>query len=132
MSRRFFSYDPDNGFEFHDTAEQAKAECEKAFGYYQDEAAGDGWPENVDQLCWGEIKEQASLIKETNRPPSEELDEDGYDAEGNDWRNGDFDNIQEWKISAIPEEDYDPTPYCAHCGAMKSENCHCGPISKDD
>ncbi len=33
---------------------------------------------------------------------------------------------------SLYDEDYDPTPYCAHCGAMKSANCHCGPISPDD
>lgn len=101
--KRFFSYDPDNGFELHDTAEEAKSECEKAFGYCQDEAAGDGWPENVGQVCWGEIKESATLTKEMDRPPKEELCEDGYDAEGNNWRNGDFDKIQHWEIKPFQQ-----------------------------
>jgi len=25
--------------------------------------------------------------------------------------------------------DYDPSPYCQYCGALKRAYCHCGPIS---
>lgn len=32
----------------------------------------------------------------------------------------------------ILDTDYDPTPYCSHCGARESRFCDCGPISKDD
>ena len=28
--------------------------------------------------------------------------------------------------------DYDPTPYCGGCGAMRESQCHCGPIAKND
>jgi len=30
------------------------------------------------------------------------------------------------------EWDYDPSPYCSCCGAMKKANCHCGPIPDND
>lgn len=79
---KFFSFDPDNGFDFHNTAELAKAECEKAFQYHREEAACDGWSEEVGQVCWGEIKEQAVLVREAPRPAEDELDEDGFDADG--------------------------------------------------
>jgi hypothetical protein len=29
-------------------------------------------------------------------------------------------------------ENYDPTPWCAGCGAMKQKDCHCGPIAEND
>ena len=33
----------------------------------------------------------------------------------------------------VPDDpNYDPTPYCAICGAMKSKDCKCGPISPLD
>lgn len=28
--------------------------------------------------------------------------------------------------------DADPTPWCTACGAMRIENCHCGPIADND
>lgn len=30
------------------------------------------------------------------------------------------------------ESDYDPTPWCNYCGARKREQCHCGPLAKND
>ena len=53
---KFFTFDPDNGFETYKTAEEAKAAAEEAIDYYSGDA-GDGWPEEVDQVCWGEIKQ---------------------------------------------------------------------------
>ena len=48
----WFSYDHEDGVAFHDTAEQARAAAERAFGFDQDEAP-DGWHEEVATICWG-------------------------------------------------------------------------------
>ncbi len=43
-----------------------------------------------------------------------------------------------WALRISPRDvvelasDYDPTPWCDGCGAMKPENCHCGPIAEND
>lgn len=29
-------------------------------------------------------------------------------------------------------DNYDPTPWCTWCGAMKSEQCNCGPRAEND
>lgn len=29
-------------------------------------------------------------------------------------------------------DNYDPTPWCSGCGAMRRANCHCGPIAEND
>jgi hypothetical protein len=29
-------------------------------------------------------------------------------------------------------DDYDPTPYCAGCGAMNASGCDCGPIAENE
>ena len=29
-------------------------------------------------------------------------------------------------------DEYDPTPYCNRCGAMKMKNCYCGPITSNE
>jgi len=34
---------------------------------------------------------------------------------------------------ACPEHpNYDPTPYCAHCGSRTKAGCGCGPMAEDD
>lgn len=63
--KRFFSFDPEGDFELHDTAEQAQAAAQSSLDQYRDEAP-DGWNENVDRVCWGEIREQ---VVETMRRP---------------------------------------------------------------
>ena len=30
------------------------------------------------------------------------------------------------------QADYDPTPWCSGCGAMKRKDCHCGPIAENE
>ena len=62
--KRFFSHDPgDCGIKFHDTAEEARDAAEAALDAYRDEAP-DGWDENTDSVCWGEVREQ---VQETFR-----------------------------------------------------------------
>jgi hypothetical protein len=29
-------------------------------------------------------------------------------------------------------DNYDPTPWCHQCGAMRQVDCHCGPIADND
>jgi hypothetical protein len=61
----FFSYDPNDGFDTHETADQAMAAAEKALDRYRNEAP-DGWDEDVTGVCWGEIKQ---ITVETERRP---------------------------------------------------------------
>lgn len=61
----FFSYDHEDGIEFHETAEEAKARAEKALDMDRDEAA-EGWSEEVTQICWGEVR---GRVVETERRP---------------------------------------------------------------
>ena len=30
------------------------------------------------------------------------------------------------------DDDYDPSPYCQYCGAMRKASCTCGPIAEND
>ena len=34
--------------------------------------------------------------------------------------------------SAVVPSDYDPTPWCSGCGAMRKVDCHCGPIAENE
>lgn len=58
---KFFGYDPDNGFELFETAEQAINYANDAIDYYRGESC-DGWDEQVEQVCWGELKQETVMI----------------------------------------------------------------------
>lgn len=54
--KRFFSYNYQNEFELHNTLAEAKAAAEKVFEYCRSEARSEGWPESVDEICYGELR----------------------------------------------------------------------------
>lgn len=58
---KFFSAS-NEGLDEHDTAEAAQSEAQSIIDMYREEAA-DGWPEEVDSVCWGVI-----LGKAVERP----------------------------------------------------------------
>jgi hypothetical protein len=73
----FFSYDHEDGIEFHDTAEQAKARAEAALDGDRD-YADDGWNEEVIWICWGEVKQR---VCETSRRKVEPEEGKDYEEE---------------------------------------------------
>jgi len=54
---KYFSYDPEEGFELHKTEDEAKKAAECALDYERGEAS-EGWADYVDQICWGELKQR--------------------------------------------------------------------------
>lgn len=54
--KRFFSYDDQDQFRLHDTLAEAKSAAEKALEYCRDEAWIEGWPDSVDEICYGELR----------------------------------------------------------------------------
>ena len=77
--KRYFSYDDQNNFELHDTLAEAKAAAEKALDYCSDEARSEGWPESVDEICYGELRGQ---VVETLREPWDTEKHGGAPEEG--------------------------------------------------
>jgi hypothetical protein len=35
-------------------------------------------------------------------------------------------------LEPADDPNYDPTPWCSGCGAMKKSNCHCSPIAENE
>jgi hypothetical protein len=103
QSETWFSYDPCDGFETHDTETAARERAEKALQYEKDEAAGDGWNEEVTQICWGKVAQKVEETSRKQRPPDSELD-CGVDKDGTIW--GEWDEIV----------DYDLCPNAELCG----------------
>lgn len=64
MAKKFFSYDLLSGFELHDTDEQARKYAESAIEYYRSNASEE-WPEEIDHVCWGEIRQRTAEINTT-------------------------------------------------------------------
>lgn len=62
---KYFSYDYDQGFRLHATAEEAKKAAEDALAFERGEAF-EGWSEYADQICWGELKQ--ITVETLNRP----------------------------------------------------------------
>ncbi len=78
--KRFFSYVGDDGFELHDTLDEAKACAQQGFEYDQDNAV-DGWPEHTWQTCYGELR--GSVVETARMPWNEHLALEGVEPEEN-------------------------------------------------
>lgn len=91
----WFSYDPGDGYETHDTEAEARERAEKALQYERDEA-GDGWNEEVTQIAWGKVIQRVEEKWRKHKPPPDQIDEDGYDEEGNNWSQ--FDELVEYHL----------------------------------
>lgn len=65
---KFFSYDRFGDFELHDTAEAAKRSAEESLTAERETASqcGEGWPDEVTEICWGELREKA--LEQDRRP----------------------------------------------------------------
>ncbi len=70
----YFSYDHEDGIGFHETAEEAKARALKSFGYDED-AAPDGWNEEVENICWGEVRQKVTETARRKADPGAGYDE---------------------------------------------------------
>ena len=63
MTRKYFVYSPDNGFETFDTAAEAEAVAEDLISAYREDAYEDGWDEDVESVCWGEVSQKAVMVR---------------------------------------------------------------------
>ncbi len=72
---RYFAYDPNDCCQLFKTKEEAIEFCKKALETYHEECYDDGWDEDVELLCWGEIKEIATIC-DVEPWPNDDNDED--------------------------------------------------------
>jgi len=72
----FVVFDPQDGPEFFDTAEEAKARAEEILEDYK-ERSSDGWDEEVEDLHWGEyvVREEATQTVCEPAPEGSQFDE---------------------------------------------------------
>lgn len=53
MSKKYFSYYPDDGISFHDTIEDAERRALAGIEYYRQN--GEPWDDSVEKVCYGEV-----------------------------------------------------------------------------
>ncbi|CAH9013455.1 conserved hypothetical protein [Vibrio phage 424E50-1] len=68
---KYFSYCPETGFETYVTAKEAETSANEAIDYFRDHA-DEGWDESVNQVCWGEIKQETVITDEKSIKEAEE------------------------------------------------------------
>lgn len=95
---KYFLYDTENGFETFETLDARKTEEKKAIAAYLE----DGWSEDVEYVMSGIIAHRATKCDVQNKPPESELDEEGYDGDGQDWT-GDYEYICNYEMKEIAE-----------------------------
>jgi len=83
----YFSHDPEDGFELHDTEAEARKRADAIMESCSDYAADDGWPDNMGEVCWGEVRQVAY---ETRRWEAEE--------------GSGFDYMAEWELAEVKPE----------------------------
>ena len=96
MGKYFLNDVEGSGFETFDTIEERDAEAKKCIRFYLD----DGWREDVVNVVAGEITHRATQTNLVERPPQEEIDENGEDSQGFHW-DGDFDHICDYELLPI-------------------------------
>jgi len=102
MAKKFFSYDPLEGMLFWDTAEQAKAEAERALSGNVDFGEWSSQEDEIELICWGAVTEAATCTLRKERPSLAELDNEGYSKDGT-WWGRNVDSILDFKMKPISE-----------------------------
>lgn len=74
----YFSYDPDDGIRFHETAEEAKARVSDSLERAEFNAADSDWhwQDNEHEICWGIVCGRVSVTDRDLTPEEKEENPD--------------------------------------------------------
>ncbi|MEE1883381.1 hypothetical protein V0R55_24765 [Pseudomonas soli] len=84
-AHRFFVFDAMNGDHYYFAA---AAERDVYAAHLISTYMDDGWDESVEQVMAGELTHLAQQVNRVERPPADQLDAQGCDAEGRAWQEG--------------------------------------------
>ena len=98
MKCKYFSYCPEDGFDTHETLEDALLNANGIIPNYLDE----GWSEDVTGVFVGTITHRATMCDKVER--AGEVDEDGYDTKGEHWADPDWDYKCNYKMLPVDSE----------------------------
>ena len=80
-NRPYFFWDPGGDFNYFATEEERNDAAAVAIEGYCD----DMWGEGVEQIIAGKLTHAAQQNNRIERPPASEIDDEGYDKDGNRW-----------------------------------------------
>ncbi|MGL4753739.1 MAG: hypothetical protein ACRCXB_15270 [Aeromonadaceae bacterium] len=60
---KYFSFDHENGFQVWKTPEEAHNAAQAAIDDYRDAMDDEGWYDEVEAVCWGQIGAEAKAVK---------------------------------------------------------------------
>lgn len=99
---QYFSYDPEDGSELHDTEDEARRAVESYLDYARDRSA-EGWPEDMEEAGWGVF---LAFVRETpgSRKTAEDMAADEW-LEGEEAaeyvRRSEFDYVCDYEIGPV-------------------------------
>ena len=81
IQERWFVYDPDNHLQIFTTEKAAHDKFQEIIQLYRDEAAGDEWPDDVEEVTWGKVFQTVVLvpIDDPRDPEDIPANDDGTD-----------------------------------------------------
>lgn len=74
MAKKYFAYSADSGFELFDTQVEAEAAAESIIAGYLEDAFDGGWDEDVESVCWGEVKQHTVMADKLPAPDGSPFD----------------------------------------------------------
>ncbi len=95
MKYKYFSYCPEDGFDTHETLEDALLNANGIIPNYLDE----GWSEDVTGVFVGTITHAATMCDKVER--AGEVDEHGYDEDGEHWPDPDWEYKCNYKMLPV-------------------------------
>jgi hypothetical protein len=96
---RFFLYDPNDGLTFWRTEKERDKAAEAAIDSYLD-SIDDGWSDEVTEVFAGIATHQT--VETDVKKRAGELDEDGYDEDGEQWPGDDFTHKCNYALRPFP------------------------------
>jgi hypothetical protein len=93
----FWFFDPEgDGLVFFKTAEDRDAWANEVIPSYCEEV----WSEEVEGCCAGVVTHCCGKVNVILKPSPEQIDEEGFDVEGNNWDN-DYTEICDYTLVAV-------------------------------
>lgn len=73
--KQYFSYEWQDGIEFHDTEEEARDHINKCLEEDRGNSCAGGWPEEMENSCFGRIIESVQMKSRKKASEDSEFDE---------------------------------------------------------
>lgn len=89
----YYSYDPEDGIEFHDTPDEAKARAEKALAdaIFHAEDSDFHWNDNEHEISWGKV---SGIVRMNDREAT---------VEDREMFGQDVDFVRDAKLEEVPQ-----------------------------